>query len=934
MISQYKSIFRPVLFLVFSVLYFILPAQKINWKTGDKWYFELLWTIDSPELRSKKNLPVSVLAYPVFTIIREENDGFVLSVKCDSSKVVSGPTGIKKSNSLMQYEPEFQFKTDSRGSFVKLINEDSVEQQLLQLFKNDYNLRDAEKLMEEIKKFAKWQEALFLREYDFIFDVFGHDLKPDIETPISSSGKKFYHLYNRVPMDVSVYDSIIGVPTIMERKMKLSKKKDKFLIETSGSYTNPTFTYKMGESSSVRFDKKEGYYRASGFYDKKSGRFYEGEMVFGTKGGKSVLYFQTGDSTDIPEQLIEERRKFTSITPDPKKEIKVAEEPPGIRLPVFPSYKDVVYYFYQNYKDMSDPKFKLSKHPDGYRITRLRDNSLPMFEPELIWSVQNGWQKVDNFSKREPIDPNDPESVVAVYNPYEWKESADYYLSKNKSFRDECDAQPTCGYPGYYQEIIKILEPDFDKLNNIQLNILARAYSSAAVGLLSNQYGDADSSVMFSIPSGQNVLTKDQLEKYNNLKTKAIDTYLKIEKLNPSFPTPVGTVRTKYANEVMAHLLTLRYFQNEVIARKVIRSGLYDDFIGQSAKNLLASCPRDAILVTYGDNDTYPLLYVQETEKFRTDVLVANYSLLMIPRYYQHLLKGVGGTKPLKTLLPESFFERLVILEFDDDAGIIPAKHNSVDFLKSLKNFKQIDSGLGYNLIKLTKRELILPDAGSSNKINNSGSSEVILNFQGDYLMYNQLALTDIVTANQWSRPLCFSNTCHSEVYKPWDSYITQEGLINRVFPYLIPKIITNSIPVSADVGFSLWKNTFGYNFSDSPFLTEHLAFYQSQILSACNLSAHLKSLNRCHEAVIILDILSNKYTENMYLKDGMWLKVIEIYAGCGQKEKAEAIGINIWDNLVKQKIDKDQPERRKSVLLDLRRLASQFGLQKLTDLK
>ena len=140
-----------------------------------------------------------------------------------------------------------------------------------------------------------------------------------------------------------------------------------------------------------------------------------------------------------------------------------------------------------------------------------------MFEPELIWYVQNCWQKVDNFSKREPIDPNDPESVVAVYNPYEWKESADYYLSKNKSFRDECDAQPTCGYPGYYQEIIKILEPDFDKLNNIQLNILARAYSSAAVGLLSNQYGDADSSVMFSIPSGQNVLTKDQLEKYNNL---------------------------------------------------------------------------------------------------------------------------------------------------------------------------------------------------------------------------------------------------------------------------------------------------------------------------------------------------------------------------------------------------------------------------------
>lgn len=48
-----------------------------------------------------------------------------------------------------------------------------------------------------------------------------------------------------------------------------------------------------------------------------------------------------------------------------------------------------------------------------------------------------------------------------------------------------------------------------------------------------------------------------------------------------------------------------------------------------SGKVQKSSCKlsQDAILVTYGDNDTYPLLYVQETEKFRTDVLVANYSL-------------------------------------------------------------------------------------------------------------------------------------------------------------------------------------------------------------------------------------------------------------------------------------------------------------------
>jgi len=85
------------------------------------------------------------------------------------------------------------------------------------------------------------------------------------------------------------------------------------------------------------------------------------------------------------------------------------------------------------------------------------------------------------------------------------------------------------------------------------------------------------------------------------------------------------------------------------------------------AWNLMAGLDPDAIVFTNGDNDTFPLWYLQEVEGFRRDVTVVNLALINLPWYIKQLKRG---DPPLPCSYSDEEIESMRAIRYEDpDTG-------------------------------------------------------------------------------------------------------------------------------------------------------------------------------------------------------------------------------------------------------------------------
>lgn len=208
------------------------------------------------------------------------------------------------------------------------------------------------------------------------------------------------------------------------------------------------------------------------------------------------------------------------------------------------------------------------------------------------------------------------------------------------------------------------------------------------------------------------------------------------------------------------------------------------------ASNFLNSVEENAIIFTYGDNDTYPLWYAQEVEGIRPDVRVVNLSLIAVDWYINLLRRKVNDSPAIN-------------LSISEDA-IRGHKRNQVYRVNQRNQEGPCSQDRPISLNTLVK------ELGGDNPFRNGGrtletfytSCNVVINVnkqrainaglvpQGEQvvdripvkvnrqrLLKDEIAILDIIESNMYDRPIYWAVTCQPSKLLGLEPYLELQGL-------------------------------------------------------------------------------------------------------------------------------------------------------------
>jgi len=336
-------------------------------------------------------------------------------------------------------------------------------------------------------------------------------------------------------------------------------------------------------------------------------------------------------------------------------------------------------------------------------------------------------------------------------------------------------------------------------------------------------------------------------------------------------------------------------------------------FSVDSARNFLSSCAPNAILFTGGDNDTFPLWYVQEVEGFRTDVRVIVLSYFDTDWYVDQMTKKVNESAPLPFSLESKNYQKgtndvLYVMEREQLDAISATEY--LKLIKSESPLLKLNTGGQITINMVPARNLLLDV--DLNKINSLGilpenladyaSEQINLRVKGNYMTKGTLMLIDLIASNNWERPIYFNNTSLASIGLDLDLHIASEGMAYRLLPIIKPANNPSEL-ISTELAYRNIKEKFAFRGMDNPnnyFDDEYRRFTSNHRSSINSVVIGLIDEDKMEEAADLLELSINKMPHEAIPYDLASGQSVPLYFEVGK----DSIALDIVNKMTKRSIE------------------------------
>ncbi len=319
------------------------------------------------------------------------------------------------------------------------------------------------------------------------------------------------------------------------------------------------------------------------------------------------------------------------------------------------------------------------------------------------------------------------------------------------------------------------------------------------------------------------------------------------------------------------------------------------------ASNYLNSCAPNAILFTNGDNDTFPLWYAQEVEGIRTDIRVVNLSLLNTDWYIDQSRRKAYDSEAVPFSLSQEKYRqgtRDVIYIVERIKEAIDLK-KAIDFIASDDSKTKIRPQPGIELDYLPSKNLKIKIDPSviiqNNVVSEQNRGEILSSMKWklnrNYILKNDLMVFDLLSNNNWERPIYFAITVGRDNYLNLEEYFQLEGLACRVVPLKTKEIKGEIGRVATDIMYNNMMNKFKWGGINNPgvFLDENnLRMTMNYRSNFARLAHALLDIGKRDSALAVLDKCVELMPDELIPSNYFNIPLAEAYLRAGKDTKAK----------------------------------------------